>query len=228
VSSVADDRHNNLIFLREPFHLALLGRVHSDLESSGKCCVFLSASHVTVLQTWPHRVNIEEGVLSVLDIGDRVAVERLVSGVAHSCQVHVCTFFLSLDALKLGVVEVGGIIQVFLLGRAVGGGFQHAEVVCVEFFHVGGGKPFDCRGSDAFAVLSIDSGAGRFSKRLSVQVFRLNLRDLSGIAGNVLRLHVSVGAAQPVVSVLGEVSVLQRVIELVGIWRFRVEFTLGK
>jgi len=164
----------------------------------------------------------------MLNICDRVAVDGLVSGVACCCQVHVGTSLLSFNSLELGIVEISSIGQVFLLGGTEFLGLQPAEVVGVEFFHVRGGEALDGWWGDALAVLSVDSCSSGLGERFSVQVLRLNLWHVSGVTGDVLRLNVGVRAAQPVVSMLGEVSVLECVIKLIRIGRLRIEFTLGE
>jgi hypothetical protein len=78
----------------------MLGGVHGNLEASGKCLKVTSLADITVLQSRSHGVHIKEGVFSVLDFGDGLAVHRLMSGVADSSQMVVGSFVLSLNSLE--------------------------------------------------------------------------------------------------------------------------------
>ena len=85
MSGVPDDGNNNLVLPWHAIFLELLCGVHSNLVARAKRLVVTGLADVLVLQAGPHGVNIEEGILPVLDIGDRVAVNRLMAGVAHGC-----------------------------------------------------------------------------------------------------------------------------------------------
>ena len=57
---------------------------HCDLKASRHCLELIGRSNIAVLQARSHWVNIEEGVLSMLNVGDGLAVKRLMPLVAHS------------------------------------------------------------------------------------------------------------------------------------------------
>ena len=67
--------------------LTVLIRGHCDLEARGHCLEVFIGAHITILQTWPHRVNIEEWILPVLNVRAWVPVQRLVALIADSRQV---------------------------------------------------------------------------------------------------------------------------------------------
>ena len=55
---------------------------HGDLESCRHGLIIFSSSHITILQSRSHRVHIEEGVFSMLDISRRFSIQGLMSLVA--------------------------------------------------------------------------------------------------------------------------------------------------
>ena len=87
MSSVADDWNLDFRVVRHLGLLAGLVRSHGDLEAGGHGLEFVGGPHVPVLQAGSHRVNIEEGVLPVLDVRRGLPVERLVPLVPHSRQI---------------------------------------------------------------------------------------------------------------------------------------------
>ena len=56
---------------------------HCDLKACRHCLELISRSYIAVLQARSHWVNIEEGVLSMLNVGHRLAVKRLMSLVTN-------------------------------------------------------------------------------------------------------------------------------------------------
>ena len=84
MASVAYDRDLDLGVVWHLLLLAMFVAGHSDLETSGHGLELVGSSHITVLQAGAHWVDIEEGVLSVLNVGHRLPVERLVTLVANS------------------------------------------------------------------------------------------------------------------------------------------------
>ena len=72
------------------WHLSILTRFvgsHSDLESGGHGLEVVGGADIAILQARSHRVNIEEGILAVLNVCHWVLVKSLVSLVANSWQV---------------------------------------------------------------------------------------------------------------------------------------------
>lgn len=153
VARVSDDGYHNLIFGRFSIYLQLLGRVHSDLETGRKCGELASLSDISVLQSGPHRVYIEEWVFPMLNVGHGSAVHGLVTRVSNSGQVHVRTLFSRFNSLELSIVEICSIIQVLLLGGTVVIGFETTEIIDVELLHVRCMEALDRWGRNSLAVL---------------------------------------------------------------------------
>ena len=87
MASIADDWD---LDFRVVWHLGLLAglvRSHGDLESGGHGLEFVVGPHITVLQARSHWVNIEEGVLPMLDVRGRLPVERLMPLVPDCRQI---------------------------------------------------------------------------------------------------------------------------------------------
>ena len=87
MSSVADDWNLDFRVVRHLGLLASLVRSHGDLEASRHGLELVGSPHVTVLQARSHWVNIEEGILSVLDVRGGLPVERLVALVPDCWQI---------------------------------------------------------------------------------------------------------------------------------------------
>ena len=87
VASVANDRNLHFGVVRHLVLLTVLVRSHGDLETSRHGLVFLSCAHIAVLQARPHWVNVEEGVLAVLNVCHGLPVEGLMTLVADGWQV---------------------------------------------------------------------------------------------------------------------------------------------
>ena len=77
----------------------LLG-VHGCLVTWAQILKLISCSSISHIQTRSQRVHVEEGVLSVLDVGDRVTVKWLMTGIAHSGEVHPRSLLLDLNTLE--------------------------------------------------------------------------------------------------------------------------------
>lgn len=60
----------------------------------------LSLAGISNVQSGSQGVHVEEGILPVLNVGDWVPVERLVTGVAHSWQIHPSALLFDLDTLE--------------------------------------------------------------------------------------------------------------------------------
>jgi len=100
VALVTNDGNSNFSVVREASLLAMLSRVHSNLETVCHLCKFVGRAHVRSLETGTKRVNIEEGVLAMLDFSHRLLIESLVTLVTGSRQIHVGLLLLNLNALK--------------------------------------------------------------------------------------------------------------------------------
>ena len=87
MASVADDWNLNFGVVWHLSVLSVLVRGHCDLETSGDGLEIVCCAHVTVLQTWAHWVNVEEWILSVLDVRHRFPVKRLVSLITNCWQI---------------------------------------------------------------------------------------------------------------------------------------------
>ncbi len=100
MTAVANDRNAYLLVVGKVSLLTGLVRVHSDLVTCTHCTKLVSAACVFEGQTGSQGVHIEEGILPVLNVGDWVPVERLVTGVAHSWQIHPSALLFDLDPLE--------------------------------------------------------------------------------------------------------------------------------
>ena len=87
---MASVAHNGDLNLRVIGHFCLFTVLigsHCNLEASRHCLEVIIGADITILQTRPHWVNIEEGVLPVLDVCARVSVQGLVALIANGWQV---------------------------------------------------------------------------------------------------------------------------------------------
>jgi len=150
-----------------------------------------------------------------------------MSGVSSSGQVVVSCLSVSLNSLELGIVEVSGVFQVSLLGRAVSY-LESAEVVFREIISIRSSELVLGRRADSFVELAVNSSSSSFSETLGVDVLRLNLRDVASVSGDVLSLDVVGGSSEPVITVLGVVSNLQSFVEFISLRCVGVELTLGE
>ena len=87
MAGVSDYGDLNLSIVGHLVNLAMLIGSHGDLETSAQCLELVSGAHITILQARPHGVDVEERVLSVLDVRARVPVQGLVALVADSRQI---------------------------------------------------------------------------------------------------------------------------------------------
>lgn len=83
-------------------------------------------------------------------------------------------------------------------------------------------------GDKSTDVLAVDRDASLFGERLAVEVLRVDLGDVTRVAGNVLGLHILGGATEPVLSVLGVVTVLELLVCFILSWGVGVEGSSGK
>ena len=87
MTSIADNWDLNFRVVGHFGILAVLIGGHRDLETGGHSLELIRSAHVTILQTRPHRVDIEEGVFPMLDVCAWVPVEGLVALIADRRQV---------------------------------------------------------------------------------------------------------------------------------------------
>jgi hypothetical protein len=76
--------------------------------------------------------------------------------------------------------------------------------------------------------LTVNSSSRSFSERLSVNVLRLNLRNITSISRNVLSLNIVSGTTEPVITVLGVVSKLKGIVEFISSRSIRVKLSLSE
>ena len=100
VASVAHDRDLHTRPVRQVLGGHVVVRVHCDLVASRHFRVVVALTSILNVQTWAQRIHVEEGVLSVLDIGHWSPVERLVAGVTNSGEVHPRAFFFDFNSLE--------------------------------------------------------------------------------------------------------------------------------
>lgn len=75
MTSVANHRNLHPRVVGHLCIFAMLIGGHGNLETCTHCLKVISCANVTVLQTRPHWVHIEERVFSVLDVCARVSVK---------------------------------------------------------------------------------------------------------------------------------------------------------
>lgn len=242
VASISNHRHTDLVLGGFACLVSCFSGVHCNLEAGREGLKVASLTDITVLQSRSHGVDIKEGVLSVLNFGNGLAVHRCMSRVSDSGQVVVSCLSVSLNSLEpiiqsqwldnigfylLGIVEVSGVFQVSLLGRAVSH-LESAEVVFREIISIRSSELVLGRRADSLVELAVNSSSGGLSETLGVDVFRLNLRDVASIARDVLGLDVVGGSSEPVIAVLGVVSNLKGFVEFISLGCVGVELTLGE
>jgi hypothetical protein len=76
--------------------------------------------------------------------------------------------------------------------------------------------------------LTVNSSSRSFSERLSVNVLRLNLRNITSISRNVLSLNIVSGTTEPVITMLGVVSKLKGIVEFISSRSIRVKLSLSE
>lgn len=75
MTSISYDWHNNLIFVGQTLFFILFSISHGNLEASGQILELSSLSNISILQTRSHGVNVEEGVFSVFDVSNGLAID---------------------------------------------------------------------------------------------------------------------------------------------------------
>ena len=87
MASVTDNGDLNFGVVWHLVIFTVLVRSHCNLETCRHRLELISRANITVLQARSHWVNIEEWVLSVLDVCARSTVKRLVTLVTNSWQI---------------------------------------------------------------------------------------------------------------------------------------------
>lgn len=188
---------------------------------------FISLAHVRRLKAGTHGVHVKEGVFAVLDLCYRVSVKRLVTRVSGCGQVHPRILFLNLNALEFSIEEltrVSGILDFTRLHFAI----ETTELFLFKFTSGRSSETVNFWRDKAFNIFAINSGATSFSKRATVQVFTLNLRNVASIVRNVLCLDIGSGTTKPIFALFRIVSDKQLLVLFVLDRGLRIKFTLSK
>ena len=117
--------------------------------------------------------------------------------------------------------------KISLLSRAFSN-FESTEVVFTEVSSIRSLELFLGRRVDSGNVLTVNSSSRSFSERLSINVLRLNLRNITSISRNVLSLNIVSGTTEPVITMLGVVSKLKGIVEFISSRSIRVKFSLSE
>jgi len=163
----------------------------------------------------------------VLNFGHGLAVQRLMSRVPDGGVMLGSSGILSLNSLEFSIVEVSGMFEISLLGRALRN-LQSTEVVFTICLRVGSSKLVLGRRIDSFVEFAVDGSTGSLSERLGVDVLRLNLGNVARVTGNMLSLNVVGRSSEPVISVLRVVAVLKGFVEFISSRCVGVEFSLSE
>ena len=87
MASVTDNGDLNFGVVWHLVIFTVLVRSHCNLETCRHRLELISRANITVLQARSHWVNIEEGILPVLDVRGGLPVERLVALVPNCWQI---------------------------------------------------------------------------------------------------------------------------------------------
>lgn len=163
----------------------------------------------------------------MLNFSHGLAVHRLMSRVAYSSKFMMGSLVGCFNSLKFSVVEVSSMFKISLLSRAFSN-LESTEVVFTEVSSIRSLELFLGRRVDSGNVLTVNSSSRSFSERLSVNVLRLNLRNITGISRNVLSLNIVSGTTEPVITMLGVVSKLKGIVEFISSRSIRVKLSLSE
>ena len=178
----------------------------------------------------------------MLNFSHGLAVHRLMSRVAYSSKFMLGSLVGCFNSLKsiviqsqlekvknylLSVVEVSSMFKISLLSRAFSN-LESTEVVFTEVSSIRSLELFLGRRVDSGNVLTVNSSSRSFSERLSVNVLRLNLRNVTGISRNVLSFNIVSGTTEPVITMLGVVSKLKGIVEFISSRSIRVKLSLSE
>jgi len=117
--------------------------------------------------------------------------------------------------------------KISLLSRAFSN-LESTEVVFTEVSSIRSLELFLGRRVNSGNVLTVNSSSRSFSERLSVNVLRLNLRNITSISRNVLSLNIVSGTTEPVITMLGVVSKLKGIVEFISSRSIRVKLSLSE
>jgi len=117
--------------------------------------------------------------------------------------------------------------KISLLSRAFSN-LESTEVVFTEVSSIRSLELFLGRRVDSGNVLTVNSSSRSFSERLSVNVLRLNLRNITSISRNVLSLNIVSRTTEPVITMLGVVSKLKGIVEFISSRSIRVKLSLSE
>lgn len=163
----------------------------------------------------------------MLNFSHGLAVHRLMSRVAYSSKMMLGSLVGCFNSLKFSVVEVSSMFKISLLSRAFSN-LESTEVVFTEVSSIRSLELFLGRRVDSGNVLTVNSSSRSFSERLSVNVLRLNLRNITSISRNVLSLNIVSGTTEPVITMLGVVSKLKGIVEFISSRSIRVKLSLSE
>lgn len=163
----------------------------------------------------------------MLNFSHGLAVHRLMSRVAYSSKFMLGSLVGCFNSLKFSVVEVSSMFKISLLSRAFSN-LESTEVVFTEVSSIRSLELFLGRRVDSGNVLTVNSSSRSFSERLSVNVLRLDLRNITSISRNVLSLNIVSGTTEPVITMLGVVSKLKGIVEFISSRSIRVKLSLSE
>lgn len=163
----------------------------------------------------------------MLNFSHGLAVHRLMSRVAYSSKFMMGSLVGCFNSLKFSVVEVSSMFKISLLSRAFSN-LESTEVVFTEVSSIRSLELFLGRRVDSGNVLTVNSSSRSFSERLSVNVLRLNLRNITSISRNVLSLNIVSRTTEPVITMLGVVSKLKSIVEFISSRSIRVKLSLSE
>jgi len=150
-----------------------------------------------------------------------------MSRVAYSSKFMLGSLVGCFNSLKFSVVEVSSMFKISLLSRAFSN-LESTEIVFTEVSSIRSLELFLSRRVDSGNVLTVNSSSRSFSERLSVNVLRLNLRNITSISRNVLSLNIVSGTTEPVITMLGVVSKLKGIVEFISSRSIRVKLSLSE
>ena len=119
----------------------ILSRLYSLLKAARKLLKFWLVLHIDFLKSWPKRINVKEGVFSVLDADSARSVDTLEPLVADSGHLQIDVLPLDFNSLEstryqqiklLSVLEVACVLLVLDVCR-LHGVFDSSKVCLVVF-----------------------------------------------------------------------------------------------
>lgn len=163
----------------------------------------------------------------MVNLGSRHSVHGFVTLVADGGEVHVSSFFLYLDTLEFGIMEIIGVINIFYFSW-IKLFFKCSEVIFTEFSRTFGGKSVLNRVLEPILIFTIDGLSGSLGKTLSIEVFTVNLRDIARVSWNMLSLDITIGTTNPVLTFKRVISILELISDIILWWRLNMIIVLVK